>query len=136
MARADAIDYIVVHEMCHMDYRDHSKNFWNRVEEIMPNYKEKHEWLKINGMNLYLWENNYMYRPTAESVLMFISTEIRNIVVSQDYENFAESTKCKVEQKCFWFLRFHIQLSIPNVEYSNKYKSKFQWAHWKSERTL
>jgi len=54
MARADVIDYIVVHEMCHMDHRDHSKYFWNRVEEIMPNYKEKHEWLKINGMNLFL----------------------------------------------------------------------------------
>jgi len=54
MARADVLDYIVVHEMCHMDHRNHSKYFWNRVEEIMPNYKEKHDWLKINGMNLYL----------------------------------------------------------------------------------
>ena len=54
MARADVLDYIVIHEMCHMDHRNHSKYFWNRVEEIMPNYKEKHEWLKINGLNLYL----------------------------------------------------------------------------------
>ncbi|MCE5220308.1 MAG: M48 family metallopeptidase [Clostridium sp.] len=54
MARADVLDYIVVHEMCHMDHRNHSKYFWNRVEEIMPNYREKHGWLKINGMNLYL----------------------------------------------------------------------------------
>lgn len=52
MARADVLDYIVVHEMCHMDHKNHSKYFWNRVEEIMPNYKEKHAWLKINGMNL------------------------------------------------------------------------------------
>lgn len=54
MARADVLDYIVVHEMCHMDYRNHSKDFWNRVSEIMPDYKEKHEWLKINGVNLSL----------------------------------------------------------------------------------
>jgi predicted metal-dependent hydrolase len=54
MARADVLDYIVVHEMCHMDHRNHSKYFWNRVEEIIPNYREKHDWLKINGMNLYL----------------------------------------------------------------------------------
>lgn len=53
MARADVIDYIVVHEMCHMDHRNHSKYFWNRVQEILPDYKEKHEWLKIHGMNLY-----------------------------------------------------------------------------------
>ena len=52
MARADVLDYIVVHEMCHMDHRNHSKDFWNRVEGIMPNYREKHDWLKINGMNL------------------------------------------------------------------------------------
>lgn len=54
MAKADVIDYIVVHEMCHMDHRNHSKYFWNRVREIMPDYKEKHEWLKLNGMNLYV----------------------------------------------------------------------------------
>ncbi|WP_297429490.1 M48 family metallopeptidase [Clostridium sp.] len=54
MARADVLDYIVVHEMCHMDHRNHSKYFWNRVGEIMPDYKVKHEWLKKNGMNLYL----------------------------------------------------------------------------------
>jgi len=54
MARADVIDYIVVHEMCHMDYRNHSKYFWNRVAEIMPSFKEKHEWLRVNGMNLYI----------------------------------------------------------------------------------
>lgn len=54
MARADVIDYVVIHEMCHMDHRDHSKHFWNRVEEIMPDYKKKHNWLKENGINLYL----------------------------------------------------------------------------------
>lgn len=54
MAREDVIEYIVVHEMCHFDYRDHSKNFWRRVEEIMPDYKEKHEYLKENGMNMYI----------------------------------------------------------------------------------
>lgn len=54
MARADVIDYIVVHEMCHMDHRNHSKYFWERVLQIMPDYKEKHEWLKKNGTNLYL----------------------------------------------------------------------------------
>ena len=54
MAREDVIEYIVVHEMCHFDYRDHSKNFWIRVEEIMPDYKEKHEYLKENRMNMYI----------------------------------------------------------------------------------
>ena len=52
MAPLEVIDYIVVHEMCHMDFRNHSKQFWNRVEEVMPNYKKHHEYLKENGINM------------------------------------------------------------------------------------
>ena len=35
-----AIKYVVLHEMCHLIYMNHSKNFWNLVEKNMPNYKE------------------------------------------------------------------------------------------------
>lgn len=54
MAPSEVFDYIVVHEMCHMDFKDHSKNFWNRVKEIMPEYKNNHMWLKINGIRMVL----------------------------------------------------------------------------------
>ena len=54
MAREDVIEYIVVHEMCHFEHRDHSKNFWNRVESILPDYQKQHEYLKVNGINMYL----------------------------------------------------------------------------------
>lgn len=54
MAREDVVEYIVVHEMCHFDYKNHSKDFWNRVAGIMPDYKEKHEYLRKNGMNFYI----------------------------------------------------------------------------------
>jgi len=54
MAREDVVEYIVVHEMCHIDFKNHSKDFWNRVEGIMPDYKEKHEYLRENGMNFYI----------------------------------------------------------------------------------
>lgn len=33
------IDYVVWHEVCHLRYMDHSKNFWNLVESQMPDYK-------------------------------------------------------------------------------------------------
>ncbi|WP_252232290.1 SprT family zinc-dependent metalloprotease [Clostridium sp. ZBS15] len=52
MAPLEVIDYIVVHEMCHMDFRNHSKQFWNRVEGVMPNYKKCHKYLKENGINM------------------------------------------------------------------------------------
>ncbi|WP_394873242.1 M48 family metallopeptidase [Clostridium butyricum] len=54
MAREDVIEYIVVHEMCHFEHRDHSKNFWKRVESILPDYQKQHEYLKVNGINMYL----------------------------------------------------------------------------------
>ncbi|AYE32947.1 M48 family metallopeptidase [Clostridium septicum] len=49
MMPIDVIDYIIIHEMCHMEYKNHSKEFWNDVYRVMPNYKEKEMWLKENG---------------------------------------------------------------------------------------
>lgn len=46
------IDYIVVHEMCHMEYRNHSKDFYLAVERILPDYKERVKWLKNNGVRM------------------------------------------------------------------------------------
>lgn len=54
MARPKAVDYVILHEMCHIVHKDHSKNFWNLVESIMPSYKEEKQWLKINGHKLTL----------------------------------------------------------------------------------
>lgn len=34
------IQYVVLHEVCHLKYMNHSKMFWNMVEKYMPNYKE------------------------------------------------------------------------------------------------
>lgn len=33
------IEYVVLHEMCHLKEMNHSKSFWNLVESNMPNYK-------------------------------------------------------------------------------------------------
>lgn len=41
-----AIDYVVLHEVCHLKYMNHSKNFWNMVEKYMPDYKEAERELK------------------------------------------------------------------------------------------
>ncbi len=41
------IEYVVLHEMCHLIYMNHSKNFWKLVEEYMPEYKEYKKKLKI-----------------------------------------------------------------------------------------
>jgi predicted metal-dependent hydrolase len=54
MAPPTIIDYIVVHELCHFHYLNHSEGFWNEVDKVLPVYRERKEWLKTNGaaMNL------------------------------------------------------------------------------------
>lgn len=52
MAPISVIDYIVVHELTHLIHPNHSKEFWKTVETIIPDYREKQEWLKINGPTL------------------------------------------------------------------------------------
>ena len=54
MAPSWVLDYIVVHEMCHMVYMNHSKEFWELVVRIMPDYEKKRDWLKVNGVKLEL----------------------------------------------------------------------------------
>ncbi|MFT6338792.1 MAG: putative metal-dependent hydrolase [Halioglobus sp.] len=45
----EVIDYVIVHELAHLYEMNHSPKFWNIVNQIMPSYKEKEKWLKING---------------------------------------------------------------------------------------
>ncbi len=49
MAPVSAIDYVIVHELCHLKESPHSTKFWEMVESLFPNYKKKKEWLRING---------------------------------------------------------------------------------------
>ena len=49
LAPQEIIDYVVVHELCHIKHKNHSKNFWSEVEKLMPNYKKHRKWLKNKG---------------------------------------------------------------------------------------
>ena len=46
------LDYVVIHELCHITHMNHSKDFWNMVASIMPDYKEAKQWLKEHGKEL------------------------------------------------------------------------------------
>ncbi len=48
-APEEVLDYVIVHELCHRKQMNHSKAFWKLVEEILPDYKQRREWLKQNG---------------------------------------------------------------------------------------
>lgn len=48
MYSRDIIDYIVLHEFCHLKYKNHTKSFYNMLKTYMPNYEEKAK--ELNGI--------------------------------------------------------------------------------------
>lgn len=42
-------DYLILHELMHLKEMNHSSRFWQRVEEVCPNYAEAERWLKRHG---------------------------------------------------------------------------------------
>ena len=53
LAPPDVIDYVVIHELAHMYYLDHSKQFWSLVGEYCPNYATHKKWLNTNQHRLW-----------------------------------------------------------------------------------
>ncbi|MEG6584616.1 M48 family metallopeptidase [Dendrosporobacter sp. 1207_IL3150] len=54
MGPNEIIDYVIVHEICHLIELNHSSKFWHLVNLYLPNYKECRGWLKQNGCLLSL----------------------------------------------------------------------------------
>lgn len=48
MCPLSVIDYVVVHELSHITYKNHSPAFWARVKTVLPTYEDGQEWLKLN----------------------------------------------------------------------------------------
>jgi len=49
MAPLEVIDYVVVHELVHIEQKDHSRRFWDKVGCILPLHEQNRRWLKTNG---------------------------------------------------------------------------------------
>lgn len=54
MAPHRIVDYVVVHELCHLLEHNHSPDYWRHVERIVPDFKECREWLRRNYERLRL----------------------------------------------------------------------------------
>ena len=48
MAPVEVIDYVVVHEMCHMVHMNHDRSFWRLVGKLVPDYEKKQRWLALS----------------------------------------------------------------------------------------
>jgi hypothetical protein len=54
MASSDIINYVVVHELFNLVHMNHSKNFWKIVETILPDYKNRRNYVNKFGIALQL----------------------------------------------------------------------------------
>jgi predicted metal-dependent hydrolase len=52
LAPFEVLDYVVVHELCHMRQANHSSRFWKLVEERRPNWRAQRDWLDRHGPEL------------------------------------------------------------------------------------
>jgi predicted metal-dependent hydrolase len=59
LAPRPILDYVVVHELCHLVHHDHSKRFWSLVARARATYRQEREWLSAHGWEL------LAYRPAA-----------------------------------------------------------------------
>jgi predicted metal-dependent hydrolase len=46
------IDYVIVHELAHLQVRNHSRAFWQVVQSLLPGYRDQVAWLKQNSASL------------------------------------------------------------------------------------
>ena len=45
----EVLDYVVVHELCHLKELNHSSRFWSEVKKVIPDYNVHRKWLKEHG---------------------------------------------------------------------------------------
>lgn len=48
----DVMDYIIIHELCHLKHMNHSNSFWSLVHKLDPDFQVSKEWLKENGLSI------------------------------------------------------------------------------------
>ncbi len=48
LAPSEVLDYVVVHELMHLEEKNHGKKFWGRVRQFIPDYERHREWLRRN----------------------------------------------------------------------------------------
>ena len=54
MAPLPVVDYVVVHELVHLVHRNHSKRFWAKVKSILPDFRQREDWMDEHGHLLHL----------------------------------------------------------------------------------
>jgi predicted metal-dependent hydrolase len=79
LGTAEALDYVVVHELCHFLEMSHAPTFWRHVERLRPAYRTEQRWLHAHGTELLRWspvralddpqDEPELVQPVGEDVL-------------------------------------------------------------------
>lgn len=52
MAPLSVLDYIIAHELVHLIHPNHSEAFWNELDKLLPDYRERQKWLSVHGAGM------------------------------------------------------------------------------------
>jgi predicted metal-dependent hydrolase len=64
LAPEEVLDYVVWHEVCHLEVMDHSPRFWALLASCCPGYREPKAWLRRHGATLVLLDDG---RPQSSA---------------------------------------------------------------------
>lgn len=72
------MDYVIVHELAHLNQPNHSEKFWSLVGSVIPDYKERKRWLHKNGNKLGVYEKAAMTPNESHSAYPFAGPVLKS----------------------------------------------------------
>ncbi len=138
MAPISAIDYVIVHELCHMKESTHSARFWETVKSFFPQSKKWKEWLRINGrlLELRIKKNQgSLFKYLIELILykmpiqISFFKQIKERFIYQNYLNL-EINLIAIKKKD----KFHVLFL--RIEYSDKLEEDYKVFHSLDNRAV
>ena len=62
LAPREVLNYVVIHELCHLRVPNHGKDFWRLLDQMLPGWREASAWLRDHGAEL----RGYQVCPTSK----------------------------------------------------------------------
>ncbi|GIT63936.1 MAG: hypothetical protein Ct9H300mP22_3360 [Gammaproteobacteria bacterium] len=73
-------DYMITHEVCHMIHMDHSRQYWNLVGSICPDYENYVDWLKAHEHRFWLINQSSLTNSKSETLFPNVFPRTSNLV--------------------------------------------------------